>query len=95
MTADTLKPHLEPNRKEWELLGRRQWQVFGIALVSAVPLAIIVPPSYHQAALIVLLASSFAAFSYLEIRRVLIFRRDIRERKKLGLPIGPVDHSGP
>ncbi|MDH5761280.1 MAG: hypothetical protein OEZ65_17080 [Gemmatimonadota bacterium] len=81
------EPQLRHNREEFDRLLRRKRQVLvaSIPLASlplAIPVMLRTSPEVVVHALIGYYAVVFSIFGYLEIRRVMVFRRDLRERRE-------------
>ncbi|HEX9632521.1 MAG TPA: hypothetical protein VGA02_08635 [Gemmatimonadales bacterium] len=92
-----LEPQLDHHRRQFEQLGRRQrLLVLGTPLLAAVllvTLALTSAPDWTDFLLVVLVFLVISAIAVLEIQRVLVFRRDLKERMG-GATDGPVstDH---
>jgi hypothetical protein len=88
-----LEPQLDHHRQRFEQLGRRQrLLVLGAPLLAAVllvTLALTSAPDWTDFLLVVLAFLVIGAIAVLEIQRVLVFRRDVRERAG-GASDGPV-----
>lgn len=75
-----LDPQLDHYRKQSDRLLRiKRWVLAAVALL-AFPLVMILPPAMTGTAIIGLLVVAFASFCILEVRRVMIFRLDVKER---------------
>ena len=79
-----LEPQLDHHRRQFEQLGRRQrLLVLGTPLLAAVllvTLALTSAPDWTDFLLVVLVFLVISAIAVLEIQRVLVFRRDLKER---------------
>lgn len=84
MVDDQLTPVLDHNRREFERLGRRRWQFAAVALVGIVVLTVALPKELWEKVWWPAWILICAVFVLLEIRRGLVFRRDLRERKNKG-----------
>ena len=80
--ANPLEPQLQHNREQYDRLLRRKRQLLVIAVLSVFPITLLVPDDAWIPAWIGLVILVGCAFAFLEIRRVLIFRRDLRERRE-------------
>ena len=80
-----LEPQLRHNREEFERLGRLQRLIVlgapvgGAALITS--LVVLSAPSWTNYLLFVLAIAIVVAEGVLELRRVLVYRRDVRERR--------------
>jgi hypothetical protein len=79
--GERLEPQLRHNRKESEELGRRKRQLLIAMVFLAFPLTLIVPRGPAGLALGILIGLTAAAVLFIEVKRVLVFRRDLRERR--------------
>ncbi|MGD8873445.1 MAG: hypothetical protein PVJ80_17865 [Gemmatimonadota bacterium] len=84
---ELLKPQLQPYRDEFDRLGRRKNAAFVTGVVLTLPLVAMVPSGLRLATLVVVPAAAVLSLVYYEIRRTLLFRQDVKERKRLGLPL--------
>lgn len=80
----TTGPQLEHNRRESRRLIRRKRQFAVASIVAVLPVALLVPDDYVVAGVMGLFVLTMIAIGYFEIRRVLVFRRDVRQRKSGG-----------
>ncbi len=74
-------PQLERNRIEWLRMRRIKWNVVVSSIVLAIPLAMIFPSELLPTILGVVMIAAVATVGVCDLRRVLILKRDLRERK--------------
>jgi len=84
MVDNHLKPILDHNRREFERLGRRRWQFAAVAMVGIVIVTVVLPKELWEKVWWPAWIFVCAVFVLLEIRRGLVFKRDLRERKEMG-----------
>lgn len=78
--ADTLDPQLEHNRVEFDHFLKRKRQVAVVFVLALVPMMIFVPSYAIPTTFLVLFGAAVVAMGYYEWKRVVVFRRDVRER---------------
>lgn len=76
-----LEPVLEHNRRESRALLRRMLWAGGVAVIAIVPLAIMTPPERAGVVVGLWMGTLLVVLSYLEARRIALFRKDLRERR--------------
>jgi len=78
------EPQLDHNRKLSDRLLRMKRRSLAATVVLGFMMAVILPVDVLPTAAMGLLVGAVALFSYFEIRRVAIFRRDLKERRRSG-----------
>ncbi len=79
---EMLEPQLRHNRVRSDRLLRRKRQVLPLVIVLGPILVLLVPEDSRGAMVVALLAAAGGAFGYIEMRGILIFRQDLRERRE-------------
>jgi uncharacterized membrane-anchored protein len=79
---NNLEPQLEHNRKEYDQLNRNKLWVCVAAVTATFPLAILLPKEPLVVVISIMLGSVMIAIVYFEVRRVMVYRRDLRERQR-------------
>jgi hypothetical protein len=82
-----LEPYFEHNRKEFDKLQRRQiltcvLSVAAAAVFLLVSVVLIGNRKFAEWGLYSLLATGFVILGILEVKRTLVFRRDLREQRE-------------
>ena len=88
---EALKPQLKHNRIESRRLSRRKWQAALLSVLAFLPLPFVLPEEFYGRMVIAWVAAMMTAVGFFEVKSVLLFRRDVRERKARGMPLGPLD----
>ena len=73
-------PQLDHNREAARRLIHAKRAVAVVAFLAVFPVALLAPADYLVQCVVGLLVLAIIAFGYLDLKRVLIFRRDVRER---------------
>lgn len=83
---EVLKPQLHHNREPWEQLKRRKLQLavvgFVLVVVGGGSLTVFVSEDVGVTSIIVLFVAIGLGFGYIEVRRLALFKRDLRERRE-------------
>jgi len=78
----SLEPELPTNREESDRLLRMKRKTLVLMILLAVPAGMLLPSRYVPASLGGLLLGGVLGMGYLEIQRIRIFRRDLKQRRR-------------
>jgi len=81
--VDNYEPQLPHNKEPFDrILRQKRW--LGGAILAIFPVAMLLVPRQHrEMTIIILLVVAFAGFMGLELLRVRIYWRDLRERRDI------------
>ena len=76
------KPELPHHRAAYDRVARSRWRALGVGMVVAAVIVFLVPVDYHLAILGPLFVIFVAVIGAVELKLVLIFRKDLLERRE-------------